>query len=55
MCVREDREGQGQRGTRGKGEGLKYGECRVMLFLASSVDAIDTAVMCVCVGMRRMV
>ena len=26
-----------------------------MLFLASSVDAIDTAVVCACVGMRRMV
>ena len=26
-----------------------------MLFLASSVDAIDTVVVCACVGMRRMV
>ena len=38
--------------VRGKGEGWKYGEFRVMLFLAFSVDATDTAV---CVGVRRKV
>ena len=32
--------GGGGAGTRGKGEGLKLGELRVMLFLASSADAI---------------
>ena len=41
-------------GTEGKGEGLKQGECWVMLILASSVGAIGTAGH-VCVGVRRKV
>ena len=46
----------GWRGTRGKGEGLKEGEFRVMLFLACSDDATDTAVRaCVCGGEKKCV
>ena len=47
---RVEREG-GRGGTRGE-EWLKLGEFRVMLFLASSVDAIHCCE-CLCVGLRR--